>query len=70
MLKAKPPFSPSVFVNYKLDDPQFIDLYKNNFGLKSTSPCRDYSTAFFPTKDIEGFFRTGAVTDCGAYIYR
>ena len=70
VLKAKPPFSPSVFVNYKLDDPQFIDLYKNNFGLKSTSPCRDYSTAFFPTKDIEGFFRTGAVTDCGAYIYR
>jgi len=70
VVKAKPPFSPSVFVNYKLDDPQFQDVFKNNFNLKPTSPCRSYSTAFFPANDIEGFSRTGAVTDCGAYLYR
>lgn len=70
VVKTKPPIDASIFINYKIEDPQLIDVYKNNFNLKNTSPCRNYSTTTFPAFDINGFARSGAATDCGAYLFR
>lgn len=70
VVKTKTPADPSIFINFKIADPLFKDIYKNDFGLKNNSPCINYSTNTFPTADIDGFLRTGSVTDCGAYLYR
>lgn len=70
VVKTKEALSAPVFISSIGNDPQFKDVFKNNFNLKATSPCRGFSTAHFPSSDIDGFTRTGSVTDCGAYIFQ
>ncbi len=70
VVKTKTPVNTSIFVDTKQEDPQFKDVFKNNFNLKATSPCRGFSTINFPPVDINGFSRTGSTTDCGAYIFQ
>lgn len=70
VVKTKAALSLPVFNTCMVDDPQFSDVFKNNYKLKNTSPCRSFSTAFFPAIDIDGFIRTGVVTDCGAYTFQ
>lgn len=70
VVKTTDALTDPVYISCKIDDPQFKDVFKNNFNLKSTSPCIGFSTAVFPAFDIDGFNRTGITTDCGAYLFR
>jgi hypothetical protein len=70
VVKTKATLNPPFFITCLPDDPQFSDVFKNNYKLKTTSPCRNFSTTVFPAKDIDGFPRTGSVTDCGAYVFQ
>lgn len=70
VLKTKNALSAPVFNTCLGDDPQFKDVFSNNFKLKATSPCIDFSTPPFPPADIDGLPRTGASADCGAYEYQ
>ncbi len=69
-VKTKAALNAPVFITCINNDPQFSDVFKNNYKLKSTSPCRNFSTSVFPAKDIDGFTRSGVVTDCGAYVFQ
>ena len=64
------PDTSAVFVDCKNEDPQFKDVFKNDFNLKATSPCRNFSTSGFPAIDIAGFSRSNNPTDCGAYLFQ
>lgn len=68
VVKTKTPLNTSIYTNCKTDDPQFKDVFKNNFNLKTTSPCIGFSTSNFPSIDIDGFSRINNPTDCGAYL--
>ncbi len=70
VLKTKSVLNPPYFSMCIKEDPQFSDVFKNNFKLKTTSPCRGFSTAVFPSFDIDGFMRIGLTTDCGAYSFQ
>ena len=70
VVKTREILSAPVFLSCKKDDPQFKDLNKNNFNLKTESPCKAFSTANFPLVDIDGFNRTLNPTDCGAYLFQ
>lgn len=59
--------SNSIFNNCKKDDPQFLDVFKNKFQLKTSSPAVDFSGPVFTNDDIDGFAISGASRDCGAY---
>ncbi len=70
VVKTQAALNPPVFLTCKTDDPQFKDVYKNNFHLKATSPCRSFSTSSYPSKDIDGFARSANPTDCGTYVFQ
>ena len=70
VVKTKAALNPPGFNTCKGEDPQFKDVFKNNFKLKGTSPCRKFSTANFRPVDIDGFTRSGDTTDCGAYLFQ
>ena len=70
VVKTQPPLNTAVFVDCKNEDPQFKDVFKNDFNLKATSPCRNFSTSGFPAIDIAGFSRSNNPTDCGAYLFQ
>lgn len=71
VVKTKSALTAPVFPSCLGSDPQFKDVFKNDFHLKSSSPCRNFSTASFPSDDIDGFDRgSDTTTDCGAYIFQ
>lgn len=70
VVKTKTPVNTSIFIDTKQEDPQFKDVFRNNFHLKPTSPCRKFSTGNILPFDIDGFARLGDTTDCGAYIFQ
>ena len=69
-MKTKELLNVPVFVDCNGTDPQFKDVFKNNFHLKQTSPCNTFSTPNFPPIDIDGFTRSNNPTDCGAYLFQ
>lgn len=69
-LKTQQTLSLPFYNTCKTDDPQFKDVYKNDYHLKSGSPCIDFSNPPSTSTDIDGFSITGAKRDCGAYEYR
>ncbi|HRG35133.1 MAG TPA: hypothetical protein PK355_02550 [Chitinophagales bacterium] len=70
VVKTKEPLNAPTFLNCKNENPVFKDIFKNDFHLKSTSPCVGFSTSNFPIIDIDGFARANTPTDCGAYIFQ
>lgn len=55
-----------LFTNCTINDPQFIDVYKNMFKLKTTSSAANIGISPFPAIDIDGFSRNNP-PDAGAY---
>jgi hypothetical protein len=70
VVKTKLALSAPVFNTCKGEDPQFKDVFSNDYKLKAGSPCIDFSTGSPPVNDIDGFPRTGAAADCGAYEFQ
>lgn len=58
-----------VFDAPKIEDPQFVDVFKFNYKLKSTSPAIDFSEAPATSVDIDKYSITGSKRDCGAYEF-
>lgn len=58
-----------IFQNCKFDDPQFKDVFKSNYKLKSTSPCINTGFPNGLGLDIDGFSRD-ATPDIGAYEFQ
>ncbi len=51
-------------------NPQFVDISKNNFALRSTSPCINKGIKLALAKDINGTaIPTGSAADIGAFEY-
>lgn len=69
VVKTKLSLSSGLFNVCKGDDPQFFDIFKNNYKLKSGSPCINAGTANSLTNDIDGFPRD-ATPDIGAYEFQ
>lgn len=66
VLKTKATLNPPIFINCKKEDPQFIEIFKNNYKLKATSPCSNFGIDAGVTVDLEGFSRN-IPPDVGAY---
>lgn len=67
-VKTKNIASP-IFTNSIFDDPQFKDVFKNNYKLKMDSPCVDAGAGNGLSTDIDGFGRS-AIPDIGAYEFQ
>ena len=67
-VKTKTPALP-IFSNCKFEDPLFKDVFKNNYKLKTGSPCINTGVSNGLTKDIDGFPRD-ATPDIGAYEFQ
>jgi hypothetical protein len=65
VVKTNSSLSFPVYENCRGDDPQFIDLFKNNYKLKGSSPASNLGS-FILTEDIDGNLRSNP-SDAGAY---
>jgi len=60
----------TIFQNCIKDDPQFKDVFRNNYKLKDNSPCINAGAPNANiTEDIDGFMRD-ATLDIGAYEFQ
>lgn len=66
ILKTKETLNPPVFVVCKKDDPQFVNIMRNNYKLKVTSPGSNFGIPVSVVTDLEGFSRSNP-PDIGAY---
>ena len=55
-----------LFHNCNANDPQFEEVFKNNYKLKTTSSAANIGSSPFPAIDIDGFIRNNP-PDAGAY---
>ncbi|HRB18822.1 MAG TPA: hypothetical protein PKZ14_01975 [Chitinophagales bacterium] len=58
--------SSPTFTSCNFSDPAFVDVFKNNYKLKSNSPANNLGIIPFPPLDIDGFTRNSP-PDVGAY---
>ena len=65
VVKTNEPSSP-IFNACNFTDPQFKDIFKSDYHLKTTSPAGNLGIAPYPSIDIDGFVRNNP-PDAGAY---
>ena len=70
-VKTKRDVTSFIFNTCKKEDPLFVDVFKNDYHLKNSSPCVDFSDpSKFTSLDIDGFGINGIRRDCGVFELR